>query len=213
MKNVVVLDYGLGNLYSVLQACKEAQINAKISCLAEDIESADGIILPGVGAFGHAMVELQSKGLTSPLIKFARAGKPLLGICLGMQLLMETSEEFGHHNGLSLVKGHVHKFPPTSNGTAVKVPHMGWDTININNKEHPAVFGFQDKTDVYFVHSYYVRLSNPKNELTSSEYGGIYFSSSLVSENIWGFQFHPEKSGSSGIQLYKNWANYFRLKG
>ncbi len=212
MKNVVILDYGLGNLFSVLQAFKEIGVNAELTDDPEKLALADAAILPGVGAFGHAMKELESKKIIEPLLAFAKSGKPLLGICLGMQLLMDKSEEFGEHLGLGLIQGSVKKFPMEYNHQKVRVPHMGWSSIHSSIKKHPSMVDVKDGTDVYFVHSYYVELAQPEvNQLTWSEYAGFRYTSSLVNGNIWAYQFHPEKSGKAGLQLYKNWAQHFQL--
>lgn len=206
MKRVMILDYGLGNLFSVLQAAKEVGMDAFLSDKAEDLIKADAAILPGVGAFGHAMSELQKRGLLNALKDFAGQGKPLLGICLGMQLLMEKSEEFGEHQGLGLLKGEVKRFPSEYQGQKLRVPHMGWSPIQPSKTEHAALKDVTSGTDVYFVHSYYVKLADEKDQLTWSEYANFRYTSSIVNGNIWAYQFHPEKSGKAGLQLYRNWA-------
>ena len=212
MKKVAIVDYGLGNLFSVQQACTTVGLNTYLADTSEKIAEADGIILPGVGAFGHAMSELRSRELIQPLLKHVSQGKPLLGICLGMQLLLDSSEEFGNHQGLGIVSGQVKKFPKSFNELNLRIPHMGWNSLNISgDNNHPALADFRTGTDVYFVHSYFVQLTDKANELTWTEYTGFRYTSSIVNGNIWAYQFHPEKSGKAGLQLYKNWSQHFDL--
>ena len=212
MKKVAIIDYGLGNLFSVQQACKTVGLDTYLADTSDKIGQADGVILPGVGAFGHAMEELRRRELIQPLLKHVSEKKPFLGICLGMQLLLERSKEFGDHKGLGIVAGEVKKFPSSSNGVAMRVPHMGWNSLNLSaNSNHPALADFRPSTDVYFVHSYYVELKDKSNELTWTDYAGFRYTSSIVNGNIWAYQFHPEKSGKAGLQLFKNWAQHFEL--
>lgn len=211
MKDIVILDYGLGNLFSVQQACREVGMKVTVSSDPVKLLKADAAILPGVGAFGHAMEELEKRNLKVPLLEFTKLEKPLLGICLGMQLLLDESEEFGKHTGLGLIPGKVKKFPSEINNHPVRIPHMGWNDIKNSYKNHPALQNIPDGSNFYFVHSYFVSLDDQKYELTSTEYEGMKFTSSIVHGNIWAFQFHPEKSGTIGLQLYKNWALNFGL--
>lgn len=205
---VVIIDYELGNLFSVNQALEKIGLKTIISKDPNDIENADAIILPGVGAFGDAMNNLNKLGLTQPIKNFINSGKPFLGICLGLQLLFTQSEEFGTQNGLNIIKGVVKKFPAINNDKKLKVPQISWNKVlfpyqdlkagspmnNINNEEY-----------LYFVHSYYI-VPEENVTLTNTEYGGIIYSSSIVKNNIFACQFHPEKSGHEGLKIYKNWA-------
>lgn len=210
MKEILILDYGLGNLFSVQQACREVGMNVSISSNPQNLDKADGIILPGVGAFGKAMEELTHRKLIEPLKEFSRH-KPLLGVCLGMQLLLDSSEEFGHYSGLGLVKGKVKKIPGSLNGLQMRIPQMGWNSLNFSKSDHPALHNIPEGSDMYFVHSYYVHLEDAENELTSTNYEGFSYTSSLVNDNIWAYQFHPEKSGKTGLEIYRNWGKYFSL--
>lgn len=211
MKKIIILDYGLGNLFSILQASKEVGLSPEVSSEISKLKSADAVILPGVGAFGHAMSELGKRGLIDSLLDFASKERPLLGICLGMQLLMSKSEEFGLHQGLDLVQGDVRKFEGEIKDVKFRVPHMGWNSIISAKEDHPALKSLDSSSDMYFVHSYYVELKNKDEELTYTDYLSFRYTSSLVKNNIWAFQFHPEKSGKAGLQIYRNWASHFGL--
>lgn len=197
MKRIVIIDYGLGNLRSVQKGLEHVGASPAISGNPEEILAADGIILPGVGAFIDAMKCLVPlKGIIE---EFADSGKPMLGICLGQQVLMSSSEEGGLTDGLDLIQGRVLRFPKSE----LKVPHMGWNNIRIK-QEHPLFKGIPEDSFVYFVHSYYVD-TTAENTLASCEYG-LEFSASVVNSkgNVMGTQFHPEKSGTTGLKILKN---------
>ncbi|MCC4770272.1 imidazole glycerol phosphate synthase subunit HisH [Methanosarcina sp. DH2] len=197
MKRIVIIDYGLGNLRSVQKGLEHVGASPAISGNPEEILAADGIILPGVGAFIDAMKCLiPLKGI---IAEFADSGKPMLGICLGQQVLMSSSEEGRLTNGLDLIQGRVLRFPKSE----LKVPHMGWNNIRIK-QDHPLFKGIPDGSFVYFVHSYYVDTAE-ENTLVSCEYG-LDFSASVVNSegNVMGTQFHPEKSGATGLKILKN---------
>ena len=197
MKRIVIIDYGLGNLRSVQKGLEHVGASPAISGNPEEILAADGIILPGVGAFIDAMKCLiPLKGI---IAEFADSGKPMLGICLGQQVLMSSSEEGRLTNGLDLIQGRVLRFPKSE----LKVPHMGWNNIRIR-QDHPLFKGIPDGSFVYFVHSYYVDTAE-ENTLVSCEYG-LDFSASVVNSegNVMGTQFHPEKSGATGLKILKN---------
>ncbi|AKB35432.1 Imidazole glycerol phosphate synthase amidotransferase subunit [Methanosarcina siciliae C2J] len=197
MKRIVIIDYGLGNLRSVQKGLEHVGASPAISGNPEEILAADGIILPGVGAFIDAMKCLIP--LKGVIAEFADSGKPMLGICLGQQVLMSSSEEGGLTGGLDLVQGSVLRFPKSE----LKVPHMGWNNIRIK-QDHPLFKDIPDGSFVYFVHSYYVDTA-AENTLASCEYG-LDFSASVVNSkgNVMGTQFHPEKSGATGLRILKN---------
>ncbi|MFA5332326.1 MAG: imidazole glycerol phosphate synthase subunit HisH [Methanoregula sp.] len=195
-KEIVIVDYGLGNLRSVKKGIEAAGARAFISGKTKDIASADGIVLPGVGAFHEGMEQL---GLLRDTVVAATREVPLLGICLGMQMLMDSSEEHGVCAGLGLVPGSVKKFPHVP---GMKVPHMGWNTIRPTRPDSPLFAGLRDEEFVYFVHSYYAD-TTPEYTLTRSEYI-CPFASSIAKDNVYGVQFHPEKSGATGLKILKN---------
>lgn len=197
MKRIVIIDYGLGNLRSVQKGLEHVGASTAISGNPEEILAADGIILPGVGAFIDAMKCLVP--LKETIVEFAESGKPMLGICLGQQVLMSSSEEGRLTDGLNLIQGRVLRFPKSE----LKVPHMGWNNIRIK-QDHPLFKGIPDGSFVYFVHSYYVDTA-AENTLASCEYGLEYAASVVNSKgNVMGTQFHPEKSGATGLKILKN---------
>lgn len=210
MKNIVIVDYHLGNLFSVKQACDTIGINARVSSSKVDIEDADALILPGVGAFIEAMQNLEQLGLIDPLKKSVQQGKPLFGVCLGLQLLFTRSEEFGSGLGLDLISGTIKKFPPTSaQGSKVKVPQIAWNTIyrDTQNWQNSPLFDVPENEFMYFVHSYFVEPKDSSCVLTKTNYEGLEYCSSVLQDNIFATQFHPEKSAEKGLAIYKNWAS------
>lgn len=200
MKRIVIIDYGIGNLRSVQKGLEHAGASPVISGEPEEILAADGVILPGVGAFVDAMSCLLP--LKETVYEYAKSGKPMLGICLGQQLLMSTSEEGQLTDGLDLVPGKVVRFPKSE----LKVPHIGWNNIKIT-QDHPLFKGIPEGAFVYFVHSYYVD-TDPEHTLAACEYG-LEFAASVVNSegNVMGTQFHPEKSGDVGLQILKNFVS------
>lgn len=164
-------------------------------------EAPAGLVLPGVGAFGDGMAELRRRGLLAPLRRWAAAGRPLLGICLGMQLLFQGSEEMGRHRGLGLLPGRVVRFPPGR----LKVPHVGWNQLRL--RQHPLLAGIDEGAYAYFVHSYYAQPAEPGDVLATAGYG-LEFAAVVGRGRVWGAQFHPEKSQEVGLRLL---ANYWRL--
>ena len=189
----------MGNLASVFNALKkvgENRISIQIENDPEKISSYDKIILPGVGAFGDAIEHLKDIGMDRAIVEFAKSGKYLLGVCLGMQLLFEKSEEFGEHRGLSLLNGEVKRFPKTH----LKIPHMGWNRVF--PKHTNSLFRDLDNPYLYFVHSYYVETTE-ENILATTQYG-ITFTSAIEKENIFGLQPHPEKSHNNGLKILEN---------
>ncbi|MDD1701733.1 MAG: imidazole glycerol phosphate synthase subunit HisH [Methanoregula sp.] len=195
-KTIVIVDYGLGNLRSVKKGIETAGAHTVISGSPEEIAAADGIVLPGVGAFHEGMEQL---GPLRKTVIAATRDVPLLGICLGMQMLMDQSEEHGVCAGLGLVPGCVRKFPHVP---GMKVPHMGWNTIHVEKPESPLFSGLHAEEFVYFVHSYYADTA-PEYTLTKTDYI-CPFASSIVKDRVFGVQFHPEKSGAVGLLLLKN---------
>lgn len=207
---ISIVDYGMGNIFSVQKACEHFGFRSLLINSAEQIKNSECLILPGVGAFGDAMQSLNKFGLIKPITDFIKTGKPFLGICLGMQLLFEESEEFGHHEGLGIIKGRVRKFPLSDKeGARTKIPNVGWSRIykarDNNLWEDSLHKGLEDGTFVYFVHSYYCEPDEKSVILSYSEYAGIEFCSSILKGNIYASQFHPEKSGQDGLIIYKNW--------
>ncbi len=204
MTTVAILDYGLGNLRSVMRGLERAGARTIVTSDLDIITSADGIVLPGVGAFSEGMEQLGEMKRT--LLEYV-ADSPVLGICLGMQMLMEVSEENGVHAGLGLIPGTVKKF---HHSPGYKVPHMGWNTIHIerggsdesNHNKNPLFSGIPQDTYVYFVHSYYAD-TTPEYTLTSTDYINS-FASSIQNKNAYGVQFHPEKSGDVGLRILEN---------
>jgi len=193
---ITIIDYGLGNLRSVMRGIEAAGAKAVITGNADEIAAADGIVLPGVGAFHEGMDQL---GPLRETVCAAVKDVPLLGICLGMQMLMDSSEEHGLHQGLGLIPGCVRRFPVVP---GIKVPHMGWNTIRLTKEESPLFAGLAREAYVYFVHSYYAD-TIPDYTLTSTEYI-LPFASAIVRDHVYGVQFHPEKSGAVGLALLKN---------
>jgi glutamine amidotransferase len=196
MTKIAIIDYGLGNLRSVIRGLEKAGANAVITCDAGEIASADGLVLPGVGAFHEGMDQLGP--LQETVVKSARQ-VPLLGICLGMQMLLDTSEEHGIHKGIGLIPGNARRFPRVP---GQKVPHMGWNSLTIEKTDNPLFAGFKQDEYMYFVHSYYAD-TLPEFTLTNTQYI-CPFASSVFNGNVFGVQFHPEKSGATGLRLLKN---------
>jgi glutamine amidotransferase len=205
---IVIIDYKMGNLRSVSKALEKAGGNVKITNNVKDIQRADAIVLPGVGAFGRGMKNLKEAGLISPLIDAIKQGKPFLGICLGMQLLFTYSEEHGKHRGLNILEGCVKRFHQN-----LKIPHMGWNQIILNQrrgeKKKEIFYGIPDKTYFYFVHSYYVIPENKEMIIATTNYG-VQFASAVQKENIFGVQFHPEKSQTAGLKLLRNFVSFIK---
>lgn len=210
-KEIAIIDYGMGNIYGISQACKKIGFSPVLVSTPEEIEKAENIILPGVGAFKTAMNKLNSSGMSSAIIMHINKGKPLMGICLGFQLLFTSSEEFGETKGLGVFDGNFKKFPNINKeNKKVRIPNIGWYKIKLGNlktwKESP-LSGLKDEEDyVYFVHSYYLENNTP-HSLSKSSYMGIEYSSSVYKNNVFGTQFHPEKSGKLGLRIMMNFFN------
>ncbi|MCX5811388.1 MAG: imidazole glycerol phosphate synthase subunit HisH [Proteobacteria bacterium] len=209
MRNVVVVDYGMGNLLSVHRAFEYCGARVVITSSPNQVERAEYLVLPGVGAFADGIRELHSRGLVEAIRKFTKTGRPFLGICLGMQMMMETSEEFGIYEGLALIPGRVIMIPKAgSDGIPHKIPHIGWNGLLLpKNREDWNNTVFQDLSigeSVYFVHSFSVIPTNPINDLADCDYNGLCICASIQSGNVYGCQFHPEKSGIVGLKIIKN---------
>lgn len=210
---VIIIDYQLGNLFSVQQACEYLGYHPQISSKPEDIADADFAILPGVGAFADAVSNLRQFGLTDAINEFVKKGKPLMGVCLGLQLLLTESEEFGASKGLDLIGGRVKKFPVVTEEQQVfKVPQIQWNAINEPEPgkwqgtplEHCSQGDF-----MYFVHSFYAVPVDAKYVLSTTSYAGLEYCSAVVKDNVFATQFHPEKSGLYGLNIYKSWFSRF----
>lgn len=211
---VALVDYGMGNLHSVERACTAAGLSTQIVTTPRELVISDAVILPGVGAFGDAMRALRDLDLVAPLRELALSGRPIFGICLGMQLLMTSSCEFGEHDGLDIVQGQVEGLAQAAihAGRRVKVPHVGWNRIMPPNSEelqfpkaweNSPLAGAASGEFMYFVHSYFAVVNNEAYVLSRTTYGGTAFCSSLMAGNVWGCQFHPELSGRKGIEVYR----------
>jgi glutamine amidotransferase len=201
-----IVDYGMGNLFSVSKALERLGAEYFLSSNKENLLAADALILPGVGAFRDAMIRLNDEGLSEMVKDFANSGKPLLGICLGMQLLFDDSDENGLTEGLALLPGSVRRFPgKTKDGQTYKVPHMGWNKLQFV-KESPLLDGLSEDF-VYFVHSYFVDAKNSDVLLAKASYYEE-VSAIVGQNNIFGMQFHPEKSSKLGMALL---ANFLKL--
>lgn len=208
MDEIVIVDYGMGNLGSVEKALKKVGCRVRVSDVPSSIEKAKGIILPGVGSFKDCMRGLEKHNLIEPLLKFIHSGGPFLGICLGMQILFSESEEFGHSRGLDVLKGKVVRFPVNSQ---FKIPHMGWNRIRIRRMA-PLLKGIPDGSYFYFVHSFYVVPEDENIIATSTQYG-LEFASSVWKNNIFACQFHPEKSQSLGLSILKRFGEIIKNAG
>lgn len=214
MSKIIIIDYQLGNLFSVNQVLSNIGLDAKISSDPHEINSADALVLPGVGAFKDAMNNLTNLGLIEPIIKSTSQAKPLFGICLGLQLLFSESEEFGSTKGLGLIEGVVKKFKKTNDlADKIKVPQIAWNTILQRQNRSWAGTPLENltETDMYFVHSYYVIPKDENDILTETIYGDLKYTSSILKNNIFACQFHPEKSAQEGIEIYKRWAQLNNL--
>ncbi len=197
---ICIVDYGMGNLRSVEKAFAFLGKEVAVSPEPADVLAASGVVLPGVGAFGDAMRELEERKLADPLRRAVAGGVPFLGICLGLQLLFEESEESPGVRGLGILPGRVARFP-----SRVKVPHMGWNDIRVL-RDHPVLEGIAEGSYFYFVHSYYVIPERDEHRLTLTAYGEE-FVSGVADGNLVAFQFHPEKSSGAGLRLLENFAS------
>ncbi|MBQ8540688.1 MAG: imidazole glycerol phosphate synthase subunit HisH [Clostridia bacterium] len=195
---IAIIDYGAGNLKNVAKAFDFLGIENTVTSDASVIQSADKIVLPGVGAFGEGMANLNSTGLCEVIKQEAQAGKPLLGICLGMQMLFDESEESPNVKGLGILKGKIRRLPKVGD---LKIPHMGWNDLECHGK----LFEGLNKPFVYFVHSYYLDAED-KDIVSATTHYGIDIEVAVERENVFATQFHPEKSGEEGLRILSNFA-------
>lgn len=198
---IAIIDYGMGNLRSVQKGLEKVGAAAIVTSDPSAIADASKVILPGVGAFGDAMVELRRRDLVQPIRAAIDSGKPFLGICLGLQLLFEVGHEGGRHEGLGVLAGEVVRFQVPS---PLKVPHMGWNQLKIE-RPAPLLTGLPDGVHTYFVHSYYVIPRDESIIAARTEYGGL-FTSMIWRDNLYATQFHPEKSQADGLSMLKQFA-------
>lgn len=197
---ITIIDYGMGNLRSVQKGFQRVGFEATITDRSDEVRRASKLVLPGVGAFGDAMENLRRLKLIESILDAVDRGTPLLGICLGLQLFFEESEERGIHRGLGLLKGKVRRFPDT-----LRVPQIGWNQIHIQ-RESPLLQGIPDGSFFYFVHSYYVDPEEGNDTVALTDYG-IYYTSIAAESPLYGVQFHPEKSQDLGLKILKNFGN------
>lgn len=208
--NVTVVDYGSGNLFSVSRALEQVGARVELTGDTDRVAAAERLVLPGVGAFSAAMKALTDRGLADAVRRFVETGRPFLGICVGMQAMMDYGEEFGHHDGFGFVAGGVAVIPATgADGTPHPVPHIGWNGLV------PPARGWDDTlfaaiapgTAVYFVHSFAARPKEPENVLATCDYDGRAITAAIAKDNMVGCQFHPEKSGPAGLAILTRFLN------
>lgn len=197
---VAIIDYGVGNLFSLKSSLAALGVTATVTADRDVIRAADRVILPGVGAFGDAAEKLRQSGLAEVVCEVAKSGKPIMGICLGMQLLLEKSFEYGEHEGLGLIKGEIRPITDVIPAD-LKVPHIGWNALQFHGKKHP-LFKYLNEGDcVYFVHSYYGANCDDA-VIATAEYGAP-LTAAVAKDNVMGCQFHPEKSGKAGLSILR----------
>lgn len=208
---IAIIDYGMGNLRSVQKGFEKMGYTAEVTRDAKRIETAPGVVLPGVGAFAACMNGLADCGLTDTVYRVAANGTPLLGICVGMQILFSEGIEFGRVRGLDILKGQVIRFDPTQLDGG-KIPHMGWNQLHLKRRT-PYLDGIAEGSSVYFVHSYYPVPDDPAIIATTTDYGHMEFTSSVQWRNIFATQFHPEKSQSIGLRILTNFGRLVQGEG
>lgn len=201
---IAIVDYNMGNLASVQNAFAKLGKDTVIENNPDKFQEYDKLILPGVGAFGDAMEHLKERDMVDAIKNFAKTGKPMLGICLGMQLLFESSEEFGNHEGLGLIKGSVTHFDASKFQENMKIPHMGWNRMF--TKEHPLFENLDEEHYLYFVHTYHVNCKD-ENDIIGRTHYGYDFTSAVAHKNVMGIQPHPEKSHENGLKILENFIN------
>jgi len=205
--DLVIVDYGAGNLRSVARAVAHAGVEPLVTARPEDVLAAKALILPGVGAAEDTMANLRRAGLIEPLREYIASGRPFLGVCMGQQALFEVSEEDGERDLLGILRGRIIRFP-----RGMTVPHMGWNTVEMR-ADHPVFEGIPDGSFFYFVHSYHPAPADDSDILGVTDYEGIVFPSVVGRDNVIATQFHPEKSGAAGLRLYANFLRLARERG
>ncbi|MFA7250309.1 MAG: imidazole glycerol phosphate synthase subunit HisH [Dehalococcoidia bacterium] len=211
MADVVIVDYGAGNLRSVARAVAHAGVEAEVTAIPSAIEGARALILPGVGAAADTMKNLREGGLDGPIRDYIASGRPFLGVCMGMQALFDVSEEEGEHPCLGVLAGRIVRFPQ-----GMTVPHMGWNTVRLRASGasvHPVFEGIAQDSFFYFVHSYHPAPADEAVVIGETEYLGVRFPAVVGRENVIATQFHPEKSGTAGLRLYANFLRLARERG
>lgn len=205
-KQVVVIDYGIGNVFSVCNALSRIGASPILTRDPVAIANAERVVLPGVGAFSKAMYNLQSKGLIDSIVKFVDTGRPFLGICIGMQVLMDCSVEFGNHTGLGLIPGRVIPIPNAAKmGEKIKIPHIGWSEVK-GSPDTPvgnSLISFGERKHFYFTHSYVCEVFEDSHISATTAYHGNIFTAVIGCRNILGVQFHPERSGENGLKFLR----------
>lgn len=212
MTTIAVIDYGVGNIKSICRALDKSGVEVCLTKERGEVLSSDGVVLPGVGAFAHGMEKLIDQGLDEVLREFAASGKPILGICLGMQMLFDQSTEFGETKGLGLIPGIVQKLE-TLDESHEKLPHVSWNEIKLGNCtdwEETILNNIKDGEDMYFVHSYYVQPANDEDVLSKTVYSQFEYCSTVKHQSIYGCQYHPEKSANAGLKIIKNFVGICR---
>jgi glutamine amidotransferase len=199
-----IVDYNMGNLASIINAFNRVGANIRVEKKPENLKIYEKLILPGVGAFGDAMEHLRDNGMDSAIVEYAKSGKALLGICLGMQLLFESSKEFGNHSGLGLIEGDVIAFDRSKFEYKLKIPHIGWNELFVQ-KEIPLFKNLPKEFYLYFVHSFHVECD--ERFVVGKTYYGYEFISAVKKDNIYGIQPHPEKSHDNGLKIIENFVN------
>lgn len=206
MTKIAIIDYEVGNIRSICSAFEKVGANPKLSRDHQEILDADGVVLPGVGAYSHGMEKLKERGLDSVIKDFVATDKPVLGICLGMQLLLSESEEFGHTEGLGFIPGCVKKLN-LFNSQVQKLPHVGWNELQVPSDiswDQTILEGIASEEDMYFVHSFAAVPENASHVLSLTSYSDSQFCSSVRNGNVYGCQFHPEKSAEEGLKVISN---------
>jgi len=207
-EKITVIDYGMGNLFNVMRALEALECDVSITNDVKNIVNADKLLLPGVGAFEDGMSDLKTSNLDSAIKEFSLTERPLMGICLGMQLLMSVSEENGRHDGLNLIEGDVLKFKePNEKSAKYKIPQIGWNKLSetkLSKWPGSILEGIENNAYMYFLHSYYVNPKDKKVVISETSYGQNTFCSVLQKNQIIGCQFHPERSGEIGLKILKN---------
>lgn len=207
MKKIIgIIDYDMGNLFSVIQACRNIGLEVQVVKDSTELKKYDALILPGVGSFKKAMENINKLDLFEEIINFSNS-KPIMGICLGFQLLFNLSTEFGTTEGLGVIDGQIEKFDKNK---VLRIPHMGWNTLSYVKEGDNPLYNIKNN-EVYFVHSYFAEVKDKNIILSKTKYCGFEFCSAIQYKKVFGTQFHPEKSGRIGLEIYKNWAKINKL--